>query len=207
MNKGVLLFLLCLLPLPAMAANCIKLYQQGTQSHNSVVAQEQGTQQFFIELGQLEDDMFSYLQQCKNNARLFSLMAEIQITARQASLAQLYAQKALSINPDIWQSQYAMGTVLTLAREYDKALVHLQKASQLAPDRTGLKVGLCRTQTLAQKHAGAIKTCTQVINSNEKEKGKLAAAYHFRGLAHNAMGDKKQAEQDAQKARELGFNM
>jgi len=202
--KLQIFLLLALTSMSAMAADCDKLYQQAEQGHDALVAQEQGTKPFFDDLEKLESDMFKIMQDCATDARPVALMAEIQITARQAQLAQLYAQKALAINPELWQSQHAMGSVLTLVQQYDKALSHLQKASKLAPNRTGLQLSLCRTQALAGKHAKAIQTCTGIINSDEQTMH--GVAYYLRSLAYNGLHETGRALKDQQKAKSLGFN-
>ncbi len=196
------LLLLYGLSLSAQANNCDRRYDRAEHSHDALVAQEQGTKQFFAALDQLEDLMFESMQKCSDDARIVALMAEIQITARQGPLAQLYAKKALDINPDIWQSQHAMGSVLTLTQQYEQALQYLKRASQLAPQRTGLKLSLCRTQALAGQYAGAIKTCTDVIHSDDSEVHGLA--YYLRSLAYNGLYETERAQADINKAKTLG---
>lgn len=196
------LLLLYGLSMFAQANNCDRRYERAERSHDALIAQEQGTKQFFADLDKLEDLMFESIQKCEGDARIVALMAEIQITARQGPLAHLYAKKALEINPDIWQSQHAMGSVLTLTQQYEQALVHLKRASRLAPQRTGLKLSLCRTQALAGNYAGAIKTCTDVIHSDDNTVHGLA--YYLRSLAYNGLHETERAQADINKARKLG---
>lgn len=201
--RTFILLALALAATKVQANNCDLRYERGERSHDALVAQEQGTKEFFADLEKLENHMFDSMKKCDRDARIVALMAEIQITARQGALAQLYAQKAIEVDANTWQSQHAMGSVLTLVQEYDKAEKHLKKATKLAPHRTGLKLSLCRTQALGGKHAGAIQTCTAVINSDDK--GLHGLAYYLRSLAYNGLHEEERAQSDIKKARALGI--
>jgi tetratricopeptide (TPR) repeat protein len=186
-------------------AACDQAYTEVAQQYHTLRDQPADSKDFFNQLEQVENRLFRAFEACPNDARFPALMAEVQITANQSSLALLYAQKALTTEPDIWQSQHAMASALTLVQQYEQAVPHALLANKLAPQRPGLQLGLCRAYAMADKHQQAIASCSTVIESPHT--GLHATAYYLRSRAYQGSGDKEKAHRDLQQAQALGYKI
>ncbi|MGD8999830.1 MAG: tetratricopeptide repeat protein [Granulosicoccaceae bacterium] len=184
------------------AGACEQAYTEAEQQYRQLRDLPADSEAFFSLLEQLENRLFKAFEKCPADARPIALMSEVQISAKQPSLALLYAQKALATDAGIWQSQHAMASALTLAQQYEEAVPYAEQASKLAPQRPGLQLGLCRAYALAGKHEQAVNSCSAVIESTHSDLH--ATAYYLRGLAYRGLGDTAQADQDQQQAQALG---
>jgi tetratricopeptide (TPR) repeat protein len=183
--------------------SCEQAYSEAGQQYRQLRDLPAENEAFFSLLDQVESRLFRVFEECPDDARPIALMSEVQITARQPNLALLYAQKALTTDADIWQSQHAMASALALVQQYEQAVPYAERAIQLAPQRPGLQLGLCRAYALADKREQAIDSCSAVIESTHSELH--ATAYYLRSLAYRGLGDTAQADHDQQQAQALGY--
>lgn len=181
---------------------CDRAYSEAEQLHQQLRESRGNPAAFNEVLDRLENHLFETLRVCADDARPLAVMAEVQISAGQPSLALAYAQKALATNPELWQSQHAMASALSLLQQYPEAVPHAEQASRLAPERPGLTLGLCRAYSQAGRHEQAIETCTAVIDSPASELHALA--YNLRGDAHAGLGQTALATEDYRQAEALG---
>ena len=188
------------------AISCDSHYEKLNGRHaQTMAAKAMISEQLYREgLWAIEDKMFVALQQCPTNARLFSLMAEVQMTLGQAPFAVAYARKAVDLDAAAWQANYALGTALCMAGDCPSGLDYLHHASKLEPANLRLQLNLCSAYTWAGQHAQVIASCSAIIDSDNKTVS--AQAYYLRAQANKALGHLHKAEQDMQQARRLGFN-
>lgn len=209
----ILVSLCLLLPMPLLASasdipghqpDCLKIYRAIAKRHSKAKATLiPGAHAYFKTLHGLEDQIFHAFAQCPKDARLFSLMGEVQISLGNLQLASLYAQRAHNWNPDIWQTHHLMGTTLILQEKLDQALPFLQQAADLAEERAELRFNLCQAYVNAERYQSAITACTRLLElENHDLKG---AGYHLRARAHHALDKNSLATQDFDNARQHGY--
>ena len=188
------------------AISCHDYYAQLNSRHaQTMVAKAMISEQLYHEgLSAIEDKMFVALQLCPTDALLFSLMAELQITLGQASLAVAYARRAVEFDAAVWQANYVLGTALCMVGDCQAGLDYLRHASKLEPTNLRLQLNLCSAYVWAEQNAQAIASCSSIINSDNK--AVLAQAFYLRSQANKALGHLQEAEQDMQEAKRRGFN-
>ena len=186
--------------------SCHAHYEQLNSRHaQTMAAKAMITEQLYREgLWAIEDEMFVALQQCPTDARLFSLMAEVQMTLGQAPFAVAYARKAVEFDASAWQANYALGTALCMAGDCPSGLDYLRYASKLEPANLRLQLNLCSAYAWAGQHAQVVASCSIIIDSDNKAMS--AQAYYLRSQANKALGHLHEAEQDMQQAGRHGFN-
>ena len=191
----------CLAPVQASEKDqCLEFYEAISAEHTkSLRSLEHDTPAFYSRMHDLEDELFYALEQCPKHPLLFSLMAENQISLNNLQLANLYASKAQYKRPDIWQTNHALGTVLVMQQKYQRGLLLLERAFELAPQKRALHFNLCSSYVVAKEYEKALTTCTQLIELNDQEL--TEAAYFQRSLANRALGKIEQADKDLAKAQ------
>ena len=146
---------------------CLSLYEAISARHTTAIRDlPHESPEFFSRMHELEDELFTAMQQCSQHPLLFSLMAENQISLNNIQLAHIYASKAYQQRPDLWQTNHALGTALIMQQEYARGLSYLEKAVQIAPDRPALYFNLCLCMRSCMGPAnnqenGKIKTTSQ----------------------------------------------
>jgi tetratricopeptide (TPR) repeat protein len=196
--------LLSLHPVTSQAETCSQTVQRIDSQHRKALDNYQpGSDDYLRALYAIEDSVFPALKRCPNNAPLLTAMAELQLSLGQPPIALLYAQKALSINPNSWQAHNAAGNALNVVEKYREGLQHLQRASELQPDNYALLINLCSSYERNQQHARAIQSCSRVIDKGPDDL--RGTAYYLRARAYQARGELEHAAADDKHARELGF--
>ncbi len=186
-------------------AECQSEYNRLSDTHNRVLEQyEAGSPSFFEALHNIEEELFTTFELCPQNALLFTLMGEVQISLGNIQLATLYAQKAYDWNDSIWQTQHLLGSALAMQEKYAEGLPHMEKALSIAGDKAELLFNLCSTHFAAKNYKKSVEFCSRLI---DKKDHKLhAPAYHIRGQAYKALNMNKKAKQDSITAQALGYN-
>jgi tetratricopeptide (TPR) repeat protein len=186
-------------------AECQSEYDKLSDAHNRILEQyEEGSPSFFETLHEIEEALFTAFELCPQNALLFTLMGEIQISLGNIQLATLYAQKAYGWNDSIWQTQHLLGSALAMQEKYEEGLVHMEKAAAIAGDKPELLFNLCSTHFAAKNYQKSVEFCSKLID--QKDHVLHAPAYHIRGLAYKALNMDKKAKQDSINAKALGYN-
>lgn len=183
---------------------CEQIYQQLSIQHNEAIAQHtENSSAYFQALHTLEDKLFIVFKTCPDNALLFTLMGETQISLGNIGLAYLYARKALRLDSTLWQTQHLLGTTLCMQQNFTEGLPYLEQATTLAPDRPALLFNLCSVYHRAEKFEQAVATCSKLL---ERRDHRLhGPAFYLRGQSYQALGKTIRAKQDFTNAAALGF--
>lgn len=182
---------------------CLDLYETISDRQATAIRDlEHGSPEFFKRIHELENELFVALEQCYQDPLLFSLMAENQVSLNNIQLAYIYASKAQQKRPDLWQTNHALGTALFMQKKYLQGLAFLEKAVQIAPNRSGLHFNLCSSYVAAEQYQQALKSCSTLLALKDHQLH--GSVFYQRSLAYKALGKNKQAESDLSKARKLG---
>lgn len=181
---------------------CLGFYEAISARHTKALSSlAHDTAAFYRRMHELEDELFNALGQCPKDPRLFSLMAENQISLNNLQLARLYASKAHQQRPDLWQTNHALGTVLVMQKRYKHGLPLLEKALQIASHKPALHFNLCSSYVVAEHYAQALAACSRLLDLKGHELH--GPAYYQRSLAYRALGKNQQADADLAKARSI----
>jgi tetratricopeptide (TPR) repeat protein len=203
----VVLMLVLSSPTGAMDESaCPDLHRQFNEQHRQIMAAKNRSARSIHHamLVSLEKQVFGALEKCPNNALLFALMGEVQITLGQPYLAVLYGHRSQELDPSCWQGFYVAGTALCLSGKYEACFEELEQAVKREPDNLGLRLNLCSSQVWAQRYKEAEQSCSQVIDKGGQKM--QARAYFLRGRARQELGDTSRASTDLDKAARLGFD-
>lgn len=141
------------------------------------------------------------LQSCPEHVGLRLSMAESNITKGNNDSALENVDKALKIEPGNAGGLHLKGVILSLSGKIEPSLKLLNKSLSLEPNNIDYLVNYCSTLEMFGKYNDAIKICTRAI----KHKKAPPVVYFIRGRVLEAMGKKKYAKQDYDRAKELGF--
>jgi tetratricopeptide (TPR) repeat protein len=72
-------------------------------------------------------------------------------------------RRAVALAPDEPEFHYRLGVALLESEQYDDALRSLQKATELAPERTGWALPLAKAKARTGDHAGAVAAIRTVV--------------------------------------------
>lgn len=202
---GFLLLLLLPLDSKPLAAqpDCEKLYTQLSTKLDTVITDKNRELQI-TRLHALEDELFKGFESCPENPLLFTLMGEVQISLNNIGLAVLYARKAMTFDGAYWQTYHLLGNSLCMIEQYEEGLLHLEKASNLAPGKPELEFNLCSSYLAANKLNQAIAACSQLLA--RKDHQLHGPAYFIRGTAYELLDETTKAQQDFNKANSLGYS-
>ncbi len=199
------IFLILLISSNAAADLCSDEYDKFSKQHIALTENYDGTnQKTRSELLILKQKIEKTIDNCRKSARLHTLAAWVCVSLEQNAEASRFAQKAVEINPDSWESNDVYGNSLVLLGKYDLGLSYLEKATRLAPDKLYLLMNLCSSYEDAKQYQKAITTCTEVISKKTNEFD--GPAYYVRGRAYNALKMKDKADSDFVKAKALNFD-
>ena len=185
---------------------CPDLHHKLNERHAQIMAAKNRSARSIHQamLVSLEKELFGALEKCPNNALLFALMGEVQITLGQPYLAVVYGHRSQELDPSFWQGFYVAGTALCLSGKYEACFEELEQAVKREPDNLGLRLNLCSSQVWAQRYKEAEQSCSQVIDKGGQKM--QAQAYFLRGRARQELGDTSRASTDLEHAARLGFN-
>jgi len=185
--------------------DCNEGYTKLSKQHADTVARyKANSAEYFNSLHEIENSIFETLQYCPKDTLLFTLMGETQISLGNLQLAAIYAEQAYRRNPNIWQTHHILGTTLSMQKEFEKGLQHLEQAAAIAKERPILVFNLCSTYHAAKDYNNAIAACSKIIKRRDHQLH--GAAYHIRGLSYEALEMNQKAKRDFTKAHLLGYN-
>ena len=186
------------------ADSCNNKYENLSKQHTAAIMHNtEGTPAFFNALHSVEEKIFISFQHCPKDPLLFTLMGEVQISLGNLQLASIYANKAFNWNSTIWQTHHLLGTTLSMQEQYEKGLIHLEQAADMAKDKAILIFNLCSTYLAAKAYEKAIKVCTKLIQRKDHELH--GPAFYIRSKSYHALDKTELAKQDLKKAQLLGF--
>lgn len=203
-----LIALLGLLPaLPAAADDCALLHASLSERH-AQSRQDMRTRSgeaFVQKMVDLEDAVFAAMARCPDDARLLTLMAELQLDLGQIPLAGLYARKAVAADPRGWAAHHVLGVALTMGGQPDLGIEHLRRAARLAPDNPRVRLNLASALIRAARPGEALPLLEQLTASDCRQTA--AAAYFLRGRWLLEQGRLSEARADFTQAHHLGFSV
>lgn len=186
------------------ANSCLSEYNRLSTQHAEVVSQHpEDSDAYFRAMHAIEDALFVVFKDCPQNALLFTLMGEVQISLGNVQLANLYAKKAYDWNDNIWQTNHLLGSTLAMQDNYKEGMAYLEKAAALANDKPELLFNLCSSYLAAKNYKNVIKTCGKLIT--RKDHKLHGPAFHIRAQAHEALKMPQKARQDFKNAKILGY--
>jgi len=187
------------------AEECADLYKAISAQHTEATHKlKRDSDAFYRSMHELENALFSALQQCPQHPLLFTLMAENQIAFNNHQLANVYAQKAHQQQPDLWQTNHVLGTTLVMQQKYEKGLSLLKRAVQIAPQRSALHFNLCSSYVLSGRYQQAVETCSSLLKKKGHELH--AEIYLQRSLAYKALDKISLADEDFSRSRAFSKN-
>lgn len=128
-------------------------------------------------------------------------MANTQVSLGKNLTALAYANEAIEIDKNNADAIYTKGMILALEGEIAEAIRLLERSIELAPDNVYFMVGYCSTLESAALYKEAIAICSSVLERQDAP----PVVFYIRGRAYEAMGQEANAQQDYEKARQLGF--
>lgn len=93
--------------------------------------------------------------------------------------ALFYAEKAVSIDPDLWLAQYALGRLNSLFSNFDLAEKHLEQAMSLQPDNEDARAYYGIVKTFQLDFENAIAILEQAVKSHPHP-----PYWYYFGLGH-----------------------
>ncbi|MFC2126438.1 adenylate/guanylate cyclase domain-containing protein [Bacteroidota bacterium] len=110
--------------------------------------------------------------------------------------AEKYIQKAFELDPDVFLGHYAMGFALYLQGDIKTAIAHIRKAIEMDPGNTDAMRLLCYYYSMMLgKPESVVHLAQRIIDLNPL----TSMSYMPRAMVHWAMGDIKNAKEDARK--------
>lgn len=208
LRLSALIALLGLLPaLPAAADECALLHASLSERH-AQSRQDMRTRSgeaFVQEMVDLEDAVFAAMARCPDDARLLTLMAELQLDLGQIPLAGLYGRKAVAADPRGWAAHHVLGVALSMRGLHDQGIEHLRRAAQLAPDNPRVRLNLASALVRAERMGEALPLLESLTRSDCQQTA--AAAYFLRGRWLLEQGRLSEARADFTQAHHLGFSV
>ena len=110
-------------------------------------------------------------------------------------LMQKYAEKAFQLNPNIPETQLALGWVLTRKNEYDKAFLYFKKAWELNPNNSETNDWLGDFSVQLGMYYQAFNFYKRALELNPLN----LSSYIYRGFAYLQIGEPDKAIEDFQK--------
>ncbi len=114
-----------------------------------------------------------------------------------------YAQKAISLDPDLWLSHYAMGRLQSVFADLEEAERHLRIAMSLKPENEDARAYLGIVLNFRGKADEAVIILDQAITTHPEP-----PFWYFFGLGHSLfnIGEHQKAEQALESCLELAQN-
>jgi tetratricopeptide (TPR) repeat protein len=214
MHKAIMNKILILIAASILTTNCASLQETGAadleschdaytrhlETYSAIDSKDNGATTFG-----LEREVLSTLKRCAGEqSRLLALLANIALTQGENDKALIHARLAERLDSSIWETNAALGDVLTLQGNFEQGLIYLDKASRLAPKNIFLKYNLCANYEMAKHYEQAIIVCTKVIETAEPRV--LGPALYVRARAYEAIGHLDKAESDFKRSKAEGFD-
>jgi len=204
---ALVVVVLALLAVPGAAiaaTDCDALYRQLDARHAKASATPAGPGTPRDQaLRALEQVIFEAFEACPDNALLFTLMGEVQISLGQVPLAMAYGQKAISLDSGEWRAHHLLGSVLAMTGDHERGIAELTRAVELSDGRPRVRLNLASAQVWAGRYAEALPELDAL--AQDPDPVVVAAASHLRGKAHLGLGDVEQARVDFARAIDLGY--
>ncbi|MFN3594239.1 MAG: tetratricopeptide repeat protein [Thiobacillaceae bacterium] len=208
LRLSALIALLGLLPaLPSAADDCALLHASLSERH-AQSRQDMRTRSgeaFVQKMVDLEDAVFAAMARCPDDARLLTLMAELQLDLGQIPLAGLYGRKAVAADPRGWAAHHVLGVALSMRGEHDLGIEHLRRAAKLAPDNPRVRLNLASALVRAARPGEALPLLESLTHSDCRQTA--AAAYFLRGRWLLEQGRLPEARADFNQSHNLGFSV
>ena len=176
-------------------------------SYNDLVAELQGdshgsNESPYYKAGLLERAE-RLLEQCPDHVGLKVLMANFQVSQGKNVAAMGYVTEALQIDPDNAQAIHTKGMIMSLVGKAEESLQLIRRSVELEPENVTFLINFCSTLELFGRYEEAIEVCSSVVKVDNPP----PAAFYIRGRAYDATGQKENAQQDYDKAKQLGFDL
>ena len=143
------------------------------------------------------------LPACPKHVGLRVLMADVQVSLGKNITALGYITEALHIDPDNADAIHVKGILLSLEGKVEESLTLLKRSLDLEPDNIDFLVNYCSTLESFAQYEETIEACSKAAQFDNAP----PVVFYIRGRDYEATGYKKNAQQDYDKARELGFDM
>lgn len=156
------------------------------------------------DLKAMESLLFKGFERCPKNARLFTLMGEVQLTLGQLPLAGVYAQKAVEFDASYWRGHQLRGTTLAMLGQSTEGLPHLERAMALQPENERLKLNLATVLFEVKAYDRVLAIADALVDS--KEAMVTGAAHNLRGRVYLKQGRIKDAGREFTAAEKQGVD-
>lgn len=202
--KLVTFFILIIITHPSMGSmdnsiDCNEEYKMV----NQFLSQQSVKNYNFAEYQSIDKKLNAVMPFCKKHAALNRSMAQVKISLGKNMEALAYADVANSVEPNNPEGIHLKGMIYSLIGNKDKSLELLKKSLTLEPNNIDFLVNYCSTLEMFSMYTEAVNACSKATEYNEIP----PVVYYIRGRAHEALGDKKKANSDYIKAKELGFTI
>lgn len=203
--SGGLLLAAGLSPVASAGDACMPLFKQLNQAHGHATELAAGAaddrRARFVAL---ETQLFEALKRCPEEADLYALMGEVQLSLGQLPLAAVYGDKAVKLDSRSWRAHQLLGSALAMLGETGRGLAHLETAVSLAPDQPRLQLNYASALLAAKQYDRVLEICDALVETSDR---RLAgAAHNLRGQAYLRRGELRQAGHDFDAALKLGFD-
>jgi len=152
----------------------------------------------------LEKELFAALKRCPEEAELYALMGEVQLSLGQPPLAAVYGDKAVGLDARSWRAHQLLGSALAMLGETGRGLDHLETAVKLAPDQPRVQLNYASALLAAKQYDRVLMICNALVDASDRRLA--AAAHNLRGQAYLRLGELRQAGHDFDAALKLGFD-
>jgi tetratricopeptide (TPR) repeat protein len=185
--------------------DCQEEYAQLHERHMAILSgYEASPSEAQASLASLELDVLCALKSCSGEPLLLALMSNVLVNLGENKRALPYAKRAVALNPERWETNEALGSVLTFLGDHEHGLAYLSEASRLAPENIYLRFNICSEYEMAKQYHKAVGVCTEVIESGDPKV--TGPALYVRARAYEGLGELDKAKLDFKKSKEEGFN-